>query len=75
MTAVSIQFEVRSEYPCQIPTVGEFVAGETKVLSAHTLELFEKINGYKIGKGNFAPSVVLTARVIEEQDATETEEV
>jgi len=66
--AVKVQFEVTSDNPCQIPVIGEFEAGETKVLSDYTIELFEKINGYKVGGAKFAPSVHFVVKVFDETE-------
>jgi hypothetical protein len=70
--AVKVQFEVSSDNSCQIPVIGEFAPGETKVLTDYQVELFEKIYGYKIGKAKFAPSVHFAVKV---GDFDKTEEV
>lgn len=63
-----VQFEVTSEHPCQIPVIGEFAAGETKVLDAATIELFEKNFGYPVGQARFTRSVTFTAKLINVPD-------
>jgi len=75
MTAVRVQFEVTSEHPCQIPIIGEFAAGETKVIDDYTLELFEVNYGYKLGASSFARSITCVARVIEDSEPVKDEEV
>lgn len=66
MAAVKVQFEVTSEHPCQIPVLGEFAAGETKVIDDFTLEMFEKNYGYKLGSGQFPIWVTCKALLTEE---------
>jgi hypothetical protein len=78
MTAVRVQIEVTSQHPCQIPVVGTFEAGETKIIDDVTLQLFEMNYGYKLGAGRFASWVDCTARLIYpevEVVPEETEEV
>jgi len=76
MTVTGVRFEVTSQHPCQIPVIGEFTAGETKVLSPDQIELFEKIYGYKLGVAKFPVHTTCTAILeYEDEDDEKAEEV
>jgi hypothetical protein len=64
-----VVFEVTSDRPCQIPVIGEFEAGETKVLDDATVELFKINYGYPVGSGRFASWVTLTATLVKDEEA------
>lgn len=63
-----VVFEVTSDRPCQIPVIGEFEAGETKVLDDATIQLFKDNYGYPVGAGKFANWITFTATLVAEED-------
>lgn len=69
-----VVFEVTSDRPCQIPVIGEFEAGETKVLDDATVELFKVNYGYPVGAGRFASWISCVARIEEDAPDTSAEE-
>jgi hypothetical protein len=74
--ALKLTYEVTSEQPCQIPVLGTFEAGETKVVDETLQHLFEANFGYKLGSARFPVSVRCTVSVKEEETTAEgTEEV
>jgi len=63
-----VGFEVTADQPCQIPVIGEFEAGETKVVDADRQLHFERILGYKLQKGVWPTWVHLTTVLTEEEN-------
>jgi hypothetical protein len=68
-----LQVEVTSGQAGQIPVLGEFAAGETKVIDAETLERFEACMGHKLAAGSFSGGskcvvTILPDEVVEEKD-------
>lgn len=76
--SVKVVFEVTSEHPCDIPVLGTFEAGETKVVDDLTAEMFQLQYGHQVGASNFPAWVTCTARVetVQDEEPVEsTEEV
>jgi hypothetical protein len=71
-----VKIEVTSEHPCQIPVLGVFEAGETKVIDEATQKLFELHYGYPVLSGHYPKSVqcVATVESDEAEEAVEENE-
>jgi hypothetical protein len=68
-----LKIEITSEHGGQIPVLGTFEPGETKVIPEHTQMQFEAVYGYPVAQGFFTAGVTCTL-TIEESDAEVTSE-
>jgi hypothetical protein len=68
-----VSFEVTAEEAVLIDGIGEFEAGETKVVTPEEAEYFRVRHGYSLAEANFPESV--TVSVISENDEEPNSEV
>jgi hypothetical protein len=69
-----LQVEVTSGQAGQIPVLGEFEAGETKVIDEETLQRFEAVMGHKLAAGSFSGGSKCVVTVIPDEPAQTDEE-
>jgi hypothetical protein len=59
-----VHFEITSEKECLITAIGEFAAGETKLVDEAQAAFFKSYNGYSLAEANF-PEFVKVETVTE----------
>lgn len=60
---MGIRYEIEADRDCQIPTIGDLVAGEVQELTEIQVAQFKAVFGYEVGAGHFPPGVKLSVIV------------
>lgn len=68
---MKMQVEVTSGTAGQIPVLGEFEAGETKVIPPEMLQEFEAKMGFKLTSGAFGGNSKLVVTIMPEEKVEE----
>lgn len=68
-----MKIQITSDQPCEIPVLGRFAAGETKLIDEDTQRLFELQFGYKVSAGNFPTWVKCETTFNEDDEDVESE--
>jgi hypothetical protein len=74
---MKLLIEVTSITGGQIPVLGTFEAGETKVIDEDTQGAFERAYGHKVAAGNYGGASKCSVTVLQDEpteDSTEVEE-